>query len=688
VPSPRLVVLVALLVYALASSARADEPVRQVDAGGFVLQLDERMYSRLVVRGPSGLVDLGPYRASDFVVVAGKPLTDFPTRLTVQKDVNDELGRGVRYELHGERPGLRKELQVTHHAKFPDLLIVQSHYINTGSRDLRIQRWVSQRFLSVVPGLAPAFWSYQTGSYPQRPDWVLPLRRGFAQQNFQGMNASDYGGGTPVSDVWRRDVGVAVGHLEREPRQVSLPVNWREAGGATVGIEEKVDRVLRPGERLSTLATFVTVHRGDHFRALVTYREAMVARGTKLPQAPEAAYAPIWCGWGYERGVTLAQMRGTLPKAAALGFKWAVLDDGWQTAVGDWSPSQRMFPGGAPDMKALTADMRAQGLSPMLWWAPLAAVPGSALLREHPDYLLLDPAGKPRKISWWNAHLLCPAYTPVRAYTQSLVETFVKDWGYAGLKMDGQHLNAVPPCHNPKHQHAHPEDSSRGLPAFFALVAETAKTLQPTATLELCPCGTSYAFHALASTDLPAASDPESSWQIRSKGKTIKALLGPRAPYFGDHVELSDGGADFASTIGVGGVVGTQFTLPGLGVSKRKYQLTPAKEQHMRQWLAIYGDKRLAEAEYLGGLYDIGFDRPEAHVIRKGDRFYYAFFTPPSAPNFEGEIQLRGLGPRAYVVKDYVADAPHGAIMGPVAKLRVTFTNHLLLEAVPSQQPR
>ena len=30
----------------------------------------------------------------------------------------------------------------------------------------------------------PAFWSYQSGSYRNRPDWVLPLKVGFKQDNF------------------------------------------------------------------------------------------------------------------------------------------------------------------------------------------------------------------------------------------------------------------------------------------------------------------------------------------------------------------------------------------------------------------------------------------------------------------------------------------------------------------------
>jgi len=60
------------------------------------------------------------------------------------------------------------------------------------------------------------------------------------------------------------------------------------------------------------------------------------------------------------------------------------------------------------------------------------------------------------------------------------------------------------------------------------------------------------------------ASDPTSSFQVRSKGKTIKVLMGDDVPYFGDHVELSDNLDDFASTLGVEGVVGTQFVLPSL----------------------------------------------------------------------------------------------------------------------------
>jgi len=56
---------------------------------------------------------------------------------------------------------------------------------------------------------------------------------------------------------------------------------------------------------------------------------------------------------------------------------------------------------------------------------------------------------------------------------------------------------------------------------------------------------TGYSFFTLPYLNMTVASDPESSWQVRLKGKTLKALTGDRVAYFGDHVEMSEGGYHF-----------------------------------------------------------------------------------------------------------------------------------------------
>jgi alpha-galactosidase len=105
--------------------------------------------------------------------------------------------------------------------------------------------------------------------------------------------------------------------------------------------------------------------------------------------------------------------------------------------------------------------------------------------------------------------------------------------------------------------------------------------------------------------------------------------------------------------------------------------LTPEKERRWQQWIRIYRDHMLSRGQYVGGLYDIGFDKPETHVIRKGNTLYYAFF----APHFAGPVTLRGLPPGKYSVVDYVRNKPLGNVEGPQGELKVQFEKSLLVEA-------
>jgi alpha-galactosidase len=131
--------------------------------------------------------------------------------------------------------------------------------------------------------------------------------------------------------------------------------------------------------------------------------------------------------------------------------------------------------------------------------------------------------------------------------------------------------------------------------------------------------------------------------------------------------------------MGVGGVVGTQFVIPSLIQKRSKSDLTPSREREFEKWLGIYREKMLSKGQYLGQLYDIGFDAPEAHAIRKDQTMYYAFF----AKQWKGPVELRGLEDRNYSVVDYIAGKTLGTVSGHRAHLPVEFNGHLLLEVRP-----
>jgi alpha-galactosidase len=289
---------------------------------------------------------------------------------------------------------------------------------------------------------------------------------------------------------------------------------------------------------------------------------------------------------------------------------------------------------------------------------------------------LLTKEGLPCMITWWNSFYLSPVNLITKKYTEELVEKFICTWGFDGLKLDGQHMNCCPPDYNSYSKLDYPEQAIELLPELFRNIFETARKYKPNAVVQNCPCGTVMNFFNMPYMNQAVSSDPLSSWQIRLKGKVYRAIFN-KVAYYADHVELSDNGNDFPSQVGIGGVIGSKFTYPKDNPDvKKSYLLTSEKEILYKKWLKIYNDKMLSKGEYLN-LYDLGYDKPETHVIKKDGRMYYAFY----AKDWDGEIILRGLEKRKYIVKEYTSDLQNiYEIDGSKPVIHVHFKGSYLIE--------
>jgi alpha-galactosidase len=103
------------------------------------------------------------------------------------------------------------------------------------------------------------------------------------------------------------------------------------------------------------------------------------------------------------------------------------------------------------------------------------------------------------------------------------------------------------------------------------------------------------------------------------------------------------------------------------------------REIHWAKWVALYKENLLSKGDYLGDLYDIGFDAPETHAIRRNTKMYYSFY----AAEWKGPVELRGLSNRKYRVVDYENGKDLGSVQGPTTKLDISFSKHLMLEVSP-----
>src|SRR6185503_5184389 len=208
-----------------------------VQGEGIRLEFDGQMQTRVVA---TSNVDeaLGPFTESESLLTAKGPFGGFALQRQATEAVADALGEGRRAVLTGRAGALTKEVEVTAYAGRPRWLFLRVRYRNEGKEPIQVAGYSSHRY-EFGPGPfrgEPAFWSYQSASYESRPDWVLPLGPGYERANYLGMNDSDYGGGTPVLDVWRHAVGLAIGHVELVPKLVSLPVERLASGRAGLAL--------------------------------------------------------------------------------------------------------------------------------------------------------------------------------------------------------------------------------------------------------------------------------------------------------------------------------------------------------------------------------------------------------------------------------------------------------------------
>jgi alpha-galactosidase len=684
------------------------------------------MTASLPGNGADTSLDGQPPESSQVISVSKKEHSGIAFDLATAevRDATGKLGTlGKHIEVTGKVPDteLTETLSIEVYDDFPNLALLSASIRNGGQKDVTLdwvtlQRHQFSNAKSAKPEPNP-LWTFQGSSLKWGKDEIFPMPAKFSQDNPFGAAVASkddlgyLGGGIPVVAFWSRDVGEAIGHVETLPMTLSVPVKTTSGGGVEASVQVPANTVLKPGEVFSTPRTFLAVYKGDFYKPLSLWSKVLEKEGLERPRNNDENYAVSWCGWGYEFGVTPKQMLDTIPKLKELGIHWATLDDGWFNNYGDWQPHQPVFAGDA--IQDMVRKFHDQGIKVQVWWLPLGVEDGkfgyggrkfvvSDVLKEHPDWLILDKSGKPARMAR-NLATLCPAVPEVQAYYKQVTERFIRDWGFDGHKLDN--IWSVQPCYNPKHHHKSPQDSVNAMGNVYKIIFETTRALKPDSVTQSCPCGTPPNLAWFRYMDQAVTADPVGSIQVRRRVKMYKALLGPQSAIYGDHVELTrmrgenteheeDIGDDFASTLGTGGVLGTKFTWPDYGAKFNNVYLNSAKDAHWKEWIGLYNQKMLSKGNFLD-LYTYGFDFPEAYAIEKGGDYYYAFFIPEEkdakkqaaakTKPWKGEVELRGLPAGTFRVTDYVHHKELGTVTGPTGKLNVEFTGNLLVEASPAR---
>ena len=157
--------------------------------------------------------------------------------------------------------------------------------------------------------------------------------------------------------------------------------------------------------------------------------------GFEAMPPPPSAYDPLYSTWyAYHQDVSATKVEAACARAADMGMKTVILDDGWQTPkncsfsygrCGDWMPDAVKF----PDMRAHVDRVHSLGMRYLLWIAPSFVGTNSTAYARFKDKLL----GHAFKGA---VGVLDPRRPEVRSHIVGLLEDRMLDWNMDGFKLD------------------------------------------------------------------------------------------------------------------------------------------------------------------------------------------------------------------------------------------------------------
>ena len=169
--------------------------------------------------------------------------------------------------------------------------------------------------------------------------------------------------------------------------------------------------------------------------------------GDAMGARTSAPFQRGWCSWyHYFHSITEDALRSNFRALASMRSEFPIevvqLDDGFQSALGDWDTTNAKFPSG---LASIAEEIRKAGFAAGIWTAPFLATRDSQLMRDHPQWFIRRDDGEPQRANYnpnWTPHddkysyALDPGHPEFAGHLEGLFRKLVHQFGYSYLKLD------------------------------------------------------------------------------------------------------------------------------------------------------------------------------------------------------------------------------------------------------------
>lgn len=291
-----------------------------------------------------------------------------------------------------------------------------------------------------------------------QPNWAGPVRSKISSGSPLHCFYNDAGRNryTVALDDGVTEIGRRFGVCEEDATlecHVDIPLD-------STGVTEKYDVTLYIDE--------TDCRYEDAIRRVTDWWEA------KYPpmNVPASAKQPLYsCWYSFHQQVPAHEVEAECVRAANMGMKTVIVDDGWQTGnnsrgyayCGDWE----VYEGKIPDMREHVRKVHEAGMKYMLWYSVPFVGKFSKAAKLFADKSLSFGEGS-------GAYVLDPRYPEVRNYLINIYKNALVEWDLDGFKLDfidSFRMEKDTPAYREGMDHAVLED------AVHTLMVDVMKTL-------------------------------------------------------------------------------------------------------------------------------------------------------------------------------------------------------------------
>jgi len=220
-----------------------------------------------------------------------------------------------------------------------------------------------------------------------------------------------------------------------------------DRSGTLQAVVDTEGLALGPGESWQLEELLVTS--GRDRAALLSGLGERLARNH--PPLPHGRPPRGWCSWYcFGPNVTARQVLDNLDVIAKSypALRYVQIDDGYQSAMGDWLTTGRAFGG---NVRTVLDAIRTRGFEPAIWVAPFVAEEASDVFQRHRDWFIKDSEGAPLRsdrvtFGGWRRgpwYALDGTHPDVQQHFARLFRTMHEEWGCTYFKLDANFWGAM-----------------------------------------------------------------------------------------------------------------------------------------------------------------------------------------------------------------------------------------------------